>query len=266
MDAQGARVEGSVEAEKSFEQIVADSLPIEADPQLARRVLEEVPLWFHTFALNREHGIYTSGVAVDHRYRLPALPEDLSGARVLDVGAFDGFYAFLAEARGAERVLAVDNEQYVSWVKARWGVTLEGGEGFRAIAGLLDSRVEYRRLDAFELDRIGERFDLIFCFGILHRVADPLGLLRILKGRLRPGGSVLVETYGVPSDAGARVGAIQVPLPGQVYGGDEFVYWKFSSGGLGRLCRHAGFADLEVIDTPLIDGHPRLLGRLVHAG
>jgi predicted RNA methylase len=28
---------------------------------------------------------------------------------VLDVGCFDGFYAFLAERRGAERVVAVDN-------------------------------------------------------------------------------------------------------------------------------------------------------------
>jgi hypothetical protein len=55
---------------------------------------------------------------------------------------FDGFYAFLAEDRGAARVVAVDNEQYVAWVKARWGIELEGGEGFRAIAELLGSRVE----------------------------------------------------------------------------------------------------------------------------
>jgi hypothetical protein len=28
---------------------------------------------------------------------------------VLDIGTFDGFYSFLAEARGASRVVAVDN-------------------------------------------------------------------------------------------------------------------------------------------------------------
>ena len=102
-------------------------------------MLARVPLWFHTFALNAEHGLYTPGVARDHRYRVPFFPASFMGQRVLDVGTFDGFYAFLAEHRGAARVVAVDNEQYVAWVRARWGVELEGGEGFRAIAELLDS-------------------------------------------------------------------------------------------------------------------------------
>lgn len=248
------------------EQEVADILPIEASPSEAERVLAEVPFWFHTFALNREHGIYTPGVAVDHRYRIPALPEDFSGLSVLDVGSFDGFYAFVAEARGAERVLAIDNEQYVHWVKARWDIALRGGEGFRAIAGLLDSRVEYRRADALELDGLGERFDLIYCFGILHRVDDPLGLLRRLLDRLDKGGRVLVETHGVAGDEGAELGVIRVPDPGEVYAGDEFVFWEFTSGGLRRLGRHAGFSELEIIDMPVIDGHPRILGTLVDAG
>jgi tRNA (mo5U34)-methyltransferase len=74
-------------------------------------------LWFHTFSLG--HGIYTPGLARDHVYRLPVLDaERFAGRSVLDVGAFDGFYSFLAERRGARRVVAVDNEQYVDWVKA----------------------------------------------------------------------------------------------------------------------------------------------------
>ena len=74
-----------------------------------------------------------------------------AGRSVLDFGAFDGFYSFLAEARGARRVVAVDNEQYVEWVRARFGVTLPGGAGFRAVAELLDSRVEYHRMDALDV-------------------------------------------------------------------------------------------------------------------
>ena len=129
------------------ERAVADILPIGADLEQASRVLARVPLWFHTFALNAAHGLYTPGVARDHRYRMPFLPASFAGQRVLDVGTFDGFYAFLAEDRGAARVVAVDNEQYVAWVTARWGIELEGGEGFRAIAELLGSRVEYVRGD-----------------------------------------------------------------------------------------------------------------------
>ena len=222
-----------------------------------------MPFWFHTFALNDAEGIYTPGVAVDHRYRLPFLPASFAGLRVLDVGTFDGFYAFVAEARGAERVLAVDSEQYVEWVRARWGYELGGGEGFRAIAELLGSRVRYRRLDAFRLAELGEAFDFVFCLGILHRVSDPLSLLRVVRGQLADGGRVLVETYGIADDDGSA--AIREHQPGEVYLCDEFVFWGFSAEGLRHLAERAGFADFQLHGTWMIDGHPRLLASLATA-
>jgi tRNA (mo5U34)-methyltransferase len=119
---------------------------------------------------------------------------------VLDVGTFDGFHAFLAEHRGAAHVVAVDNEQYVASVRARWGIELQGGEGFATIAELLGSRVQYRRGDALALVASGERFNVVLCFGILHRVENPLRLLRRLAALLAPGGRMLVETYAIASD------------------------------------------------------------------
>ena len=99
-----------------------------------------VPLSFRAL---RFAGCLTA-VCTRHGYRLAVLGADrFAGRSVLDVGAFDGFYSFLAEVRGARRVVAVDNEQYVEWVRARFGVTLTGGDGFRAIAGLVASRVEF---------------------------------------------------------------------------------------------------------------------------
>jgi SAM-dependent methyltransferase len=139
------------------------------------------------------------------------VPADFTAMGVLDVGTFDGFYAFLAEHRGARRVLAVDNEQYRVWVAARWGIELEGAAGFRVIHRLLNSRVEYRRMDAFALAELGERFDLVFCFGILHRVENPLGLLRVLRTVTAEGGAVLVETYGTaPIVARAAPGSTSI--------------------------------------------------------
>ena len=244
------------------ERQVADLLPIEVDPVLARATVETVPFWFHTFALNRAEGIYTPGAARDHRYRVCALPKDFAGMSVLDVGCFDGFYAFLAERRGAERVVAVDNEQYRLWVASRWGIELQGGEGFRAVHGLLGSAVEYRRMDAFALDGLEERFDLIYCFGILHRVENPLGLLRVLRGRTVDGGTVLVETYGVaPEDRNGP--AIRVSEPGEVYARDDFVYWGFGDAGLRRLARIAGFSRADSLINVDVDGHPRIIGQLI---
>jgi tRNA (mo5U34)-methyltransferase len=244
------------------ERAVADLLPIGADEEIARAALERVPLWFHTFSLDGG-ALYTPGVARDHRYRMPVLPDDLSGKSVLDVGTFDGFYGFLAEARGARRVVAVDNEQYREWVLARWGVELEGGEGFRTIAELLDSAVEYRRLDAFELDQLDEPFDVIFCFGILHRVESPLGLLKVLRRRLAGRGYVLLETYGVANRELEHEAAMHVCEAGEVYARDDYVYWGFTGESLARLADHAGFGWVEIVDAPVVDGHPRIMGTLV---
>ena len=245
------------------ERVVADVYAIGAPALDAERVRDSVPLWFHTFAL--APGIYTPGIARDHGYRLAVLGADrFAGLSVLDVGVFDGFYSFVAEVRGARRVVAVDNEQYVDWVRARFGVTLEGGAGFRAIAGLVGSRVAYRRMDAFDVRELGERFDVVLCFGLLHRVTDPVGLLRALADVLAPGGEILLETYGshLPRDAPA----IEVHERGDVYARDEFVYWGFSAASLRRLARIVGLDEVQVVDELEIDGHPRILALLRAAG
>ena len=196
------------------ERVVADVLAIGAPALDAERVRDSVPLWFHTFAL--APGIYTPGIARDHGYRLAGLGADrFAGRSVLDVGAFDGFYSFLAEARGARRVVAVDNERYVDWVRARFQITLRGGAGFRAVAALVGSRVVYERIDALDVHGLGERFDVAWCLGILHRVTDPISLLRALVDVLAPGGEIVLETYG--SHLPADTPAIEVHARGDVY-------------------------------------------------
>jgi tRNA (mo5U34)-methyltransferase len=244
------------------EREVADEVPIDIDVDRAIRVLESVPLWFHTFALNRDQSLYTPGQARDHGYRLASIPESFGGASVLDVGAFDGFYSFLAEKRGAARVLAIDSEQYVHWVRDRWGIELTGGEGFRAIHRCVGSEVEYRCMDALEIAGTEERFDFIFCFGILHRVENPLGLLRALAGVLHRGGRILIETYGILDDARGEDGAVRVPNPGDVYTNDHFVHWQFSSSAIANLAAFTGGLSFDVHAMPLVDGHPRIIGAI----
>ncbi|MDN5797874.1 MAG: class I SAM-dependent methyltransferase [Intrasporangium sp.] len=241
------------------ERMVADELPIGSTVERAERVRDSVPLWFHTFAL--APGIYTPGIARDHGYRLPVMTADrFAGRSVLDIGAFDGFYSFLAEARQARRVVAVDNEQYIDWVRARFGVTLAGSAGFRAIADLLASQVQYQRMDALDVRELGERFDVVLCFGVLHRVTDPITLLRTLADVLASGGEVVVETYGSHLPAG--VPAIEVHQPGAVNSRDDFFYWGFPAEGLRRLARSVGLGEVTVIDERDVDGHPRILATL----
>jgi tRNA (mo5U34)-methyltransferase len=241
------------------EQVVADLLPFAVDEDMARGAVEAVPIWFHTFAL--APGLYTPGFARDHRYRIPALDrERLEGRRVLDVGTFDGFYAFLAESRGASRVVGVDNEQYVEWIRGRFGVELAPAEGFRTIHAMLESKVAYEQMDALEVGTLGERFDVVFCFGMLHRVSDPVGMLQALADVLDPGGEIIVETYG--STRGTDAPVLDVHGPGDVYAGDDYVYWGFPAEGLRRLGAMVGLGEIEVIDEVEIDGHARIIAVL----
>ena len=84
----------------------------------------------------------------------------------------------------------------------------------------------------------------------------------MLRGRTLDGGTVLLETYGVGTDD--RNGpAIRVSEPREVYARDDFVYWGFGDAGLERLARIAGFSRVESLINVEVDGHPRIIGRLI---
>jgi len=115
-------------------------------------------------------------------------------------------------------------------------------------------------MDALDVRELGERFDVVLCLGILHRVTDPVVLLQTLAAVLTPGGEVLLETYGsqLPGDTPG----IEVHGPGEVYPRDNFFYWGFPVEGLRRLARIAGLGDVQIVDQPEIDGHPRVIATL----
>lgn len=101
------------------------------------------------------------------RERLAALPipMDLRGKRVLDIGTWDGYFAFEMEKRGAE-VMAIDNVEQ---------------ENFHVAHELMNSRVDYRVMDVYELspERVG-CFDYVLFLGVLYHLKHPLlGLERV---------------------------------------------------------------------------------------
>jgi tRNA (mo5U34)-methyltransferase len=126
----------------------------------------------------------------DRRLRLLKIPADLSGKTVLDIGAWDGFFSFEFERRGAKRVLAIDS---YAW-SPRPGGFPRGLECFLLAREFLGSKVEYQRLDLYDLDpaAVGT-FDLVFCAGVLYHMRHPLlGLERI---RSVTAGQLILETH-----------------------------------------------------------------------
>jgi tRNA (mo5U34)-methyltransferase len=124
--------------------------------------------WHHSIDLG--HGIVTPGQDNSARKlgRL-ALPESLAGKTVLDVGAWDGFFSFEAERRGARRVLAADS---YSWNGSHdWG----DKRGFNLARQVLGSKVEDMDIDVLELspERIGT-FDVVLFLGVLYHMRHPM--------------------------------------------------------------------------------------------
>jgi tRNA (mo5U34)-methyltransferase len=130
----------------------------------------------------------------------PHLPEDLAGRRVLDIGCNAGFYAFELAARGAS-VLAMDmDEHYLE--QGRWAAARLDPEG----------RVEFRRMQVYDLVDVDEVFDVVLFLGVLYHLRYPQLALDLVTERV--GGQLILQTLTMPGDPPVDVPA-DVPIDGR---------------------------------------------------
>jgi tRNA (mo5U34)-methyltransferase len=145
-------------------------------------LLEEIgkQKWFHRIEI--APGIVTPGTEdTPRKAKLLQLPDDLTGKRVLDVGAYDGYFSFEAERRGAAFVLAYDH-------------LYPDNTGFATAKKLLNSRVEYCVGSVYDLDpaKVGE-FDVVFFLGVIYHLRHPLLALERLRSVCR--GHMYLESH-----------------------------------------------------------------------
>ena len=162
----------------------------------ARSALDQNLVWYH--AIELAPGVVTPGQIDLREAAARVLPDDLSGLRALDVGTFDGFWAFEMERRGADVVaIDVDRLEAAEWPPiARARLEREAGErgvelgrGFELAAAALGSRAERRTVSVYDLtaDRIGGPVDFAFSGAILLHLRDPVRALERIRGALADG-------------------------------------------------------------------------------
>ena len=141
--------------------------------------------WWHRIDLG--NGITTPG-RDDSPTKLEQikLPENLNGLSVLDIGAWDGFFSFECERRGANRVVALD--KYV------WERPDIGKRGFNLARRVLGSKVEDVELQVLDVspERVGV-FDLVLFLGVLYHMRHPLLALERIASVTRK--HLILETH-----------------------------------------------------------------------
>lgn len=205
------------------------------EPSEIRRRVAELR-WHHSIDLG--HGIITPGQDNSSRKltRLE-LPESLAGKTVLDVGAWDGFFSFEVERRGANRVLATDS---YSWNGSHdWG----DKRGFILAREALNSKVEDMDIDVLDLspERVGT-FDIVLFLGVLYHMKHPM--LSVERVASVTKGMVIVET--VVDMLQCRRAAMAF-YPGDELGKDATNWCGPNPAAVVGMLRAAGFKRVEIV-------------------
>jgi len=177
------------------------SIAVARDAAVAREAIDRNPVWYHTIELGP--GVATPGQIDLRGVVADVLPVELSGRRALDVGTFDGFWAFEMERRGAEVVSIdvdrIDSAEWPSRSRARLEREaeqrgLELGLGFELASELLGSSVSRVICSVYDLApaAIGGPVDFAFSGAILLHLRDPVRALERVHGALRPGGELRI--------------------------------------------------------------------------
>lgn len=140
--------------------------------------------WVHTIDLG--DGIITPGAWRRNPLISAAFSDiDFAGKKVLDIGCWDGLWAFEAEKRGASEVYATD------YISQRWGTT----STFDLARKALHSKIHYNpNISVFEIGKLGVHdFNVtIFC-GIYYHLRDPLLAFSQLRQVMTDGGVIMIE-------------------------------------------------------------------------
>jgi tRNA (mo5U34)-methyltransferase len=208
--------------------------------------------WFHNIDL---HGVQTAPdhflgdyPAVKWRRFADALPQDLSGRTVLDIGCNGGFYSIEMKRRGAARVLGIDHDEtYLA--QARFAAETCGLE------------IEFRRLEVYDVAALGERFDLVLFLGVLYHLRHPLLALDLIHEHVARDLLVFqsmqrgsAEVAPLEPDYEFRETEIfdrpsypKLHFVEQSYSGDETNWWVPNRACNEAMLRSAGF---DILDHP----------------
>jgi tRNA (mo5U34)-methyltransferase len=225
---------------------------LEPNTENIERRIRELGDWFHNIDL---HGVQT---APEHflgdypRCKFAnfahAIPADLTGKSVLDIGCNGGFYSLEMKRRGAERVLGIDfDERYLAQAKFA--------------ARTLGAEIEFRKLSVYDLKHLGEKFDVVIFMGVLYHLRHPLLALDLIHEHVardlfvfqsmqrgsEEAGRVEEDYLFWQTDIFERSDFPRMSFIEKKYAGDPTNWWIPNRACTEAMLRSSGF---EIVDHP----------------
>lgn len=246
--------------------ISAPAAPVQAPPKdgKAAEIWKKISnlRWYHTIDLG--HGVCTPGF-IDNRstVHLFGLPQDMTGMRCLDIGTYDGFWAFEMERRGAAEVIGIDvdspadhdlprrlKQQAIEEdekLRRNWDADLASvglqfpGEGFRVAKETLGSKARREVLNVYDLspEKLG-MFDVVLISQLLLRLRDPQTVIENMFS-VTKGFALVAEGYDAELEALNRSAS-------EFIGTTSLgVWWSHSIKSMKKMMEVAGFDPVEEV-------------------
>ncbi|MEA2553933.1 MAG: tRNA (mo5U34)-methyltransferase [Fimbriimonadaceae bacterium] len=217
--------------------------------QIQKKV-DELGPWFHNMDLK---GIQTApnhflGDYPNLKWRKfsSAIPADLAGKTVLDIGCNGGFYSMEMKRRGAARVLGMDSDD--NFLKqARFAAEVNGWD------------IEFRNLSVYDVGALNETFDVVLFLGVLYHLRHPLLALDLIHDNVAKDllvfqsmqrGSTEIDPleddyHFWQTDMFDEPGYPKMHFIEKRYSNDETNWWVPNRAGVEAMLRSSGFEILE---------------------
>ncbi len=170
------------------------------------------------------------------KYNLLRPHFDLKDKRVADIGCNNGYYLFRMQEDKPKSLVGFDPSPLYK-------------TQFDFINHFVKSEIVYELLGVEHLEFYEEKFDVIFCLGVLYHRSDPVAMLKSLHKGLDKGGEVILDTFYIEGDDETCL------CPESSYSKIPNVYFVPTIKALKNWCSRAGFHDFEVLETSLTQPH-----------
>ncbi|MDR2636039.1 MAG: tRNA 5-methoxyuridine(34)/uridine 5-oxyacetic acid(34) synthase CmoB [Campylobacteraceae bacterium] len=162
------------------------------------------------------------------KYNLLRPHFNLSGKKAADIGCNNGYYLFKMLEDSPKKLVGFDPTP-LFWCQ------------FDFINRLAKTDIVYELLGVEDLADYGEKFDVIFCLGVLYHRSDPIECLKSLKSALEKNGELFLDTFMIDGDEDI------VLSPKKSYSKISNVYFIPTVNALKNWCERAGFKEFELL-------------------